>query len=231
MIINVMYPAVTSLYGDSFNVEYLKKAVKDCQVIYTSFNEKPYFVDHDIDMFYIGSMMERYQKIIIEKLKPYKERIIELIEDGVIFLCTGNSFEIFGQRIDKVEALNIFDFYSEINYDHHHNSCFLGDFEKMEMVGFKSCFSYTSNNKNDFIKVKKGYGFKDNQFNEGIRYKNFFGTYLIGPLLVLNPDFSEYLLKILKVEYKLPYDEAIKEAYKIRVKEYNSYKEIKEFNQ
>ncbi|MGI6509204.1 MAG: hypothetical protein ACOX1L_01285 [Erysipelotrichaceae bacterium] len=229
MIINVMYPSAASLYGDSFNVEYLKMAVKDCKVVYSSFNERPYFADHDIDMFYMGSMMERYQKTIIDELQPYKERIIELIESGVVFLCTGNSFEIFGKAINDIEALNIFDYQTEINFDHHHNSCFLGEYKNMEIVGFKSCFSSTFNNNYDFIKVKKGFGFKDNNFNEGVRYKNFFGTYLIGPLLVLNPHFSEYLLNLLKVEYQLPYQEAIDNAYNIRVKEYNSYKEIREF--
>ncbi|NLZ74878.1 MAG: hypothetical protein GX914_00065 [Erysipelotrichia bacterium] len=229
MIINVMYPSAASLYGDSFNVEYLKNAIEDCKIVYSSFNEKPYFVDNNIDMFYMGSMMERYQKKIIEELMPYRERIKELIENGVVFLCTGNSFEIFGKSINDNEALNIFDYDVTIDFSHHHNSCFLGQFLNMEIVGFKSCFSYTSNNKHNFIKVKKGYGFKDNKNNEGVMYKNFFGTYLIGPLLVLNPHFSEYLLKKLKVEYQLPFKKAIEEAYDIRVKEYNSYEKIIEF--
>lgn len=41
---------------------------------------------------------------------PYKEKINELIEKGVVFLCTGNALEIFGKYIEnedrsKIDAL------------------------------------------------------------------------------------------------------------------------------
>ena len=37
---------------------------------------------------------------MIEKLAPYKKRIMELIGSGAFFLVTGNALEVFGQRIE-----------------------------------------------------------------------------------------------------------------------------------
>ncbi len=228
MIIEYLYSDVTSLYGDNFNIKYLSDCVKDCEVIYTSFNEIPYFVDHEVDLIYMGSMMERYQKNVIDQLMPYKEKIKELIEEGTFFLMTGNALEIFGSKIDDIEGLNIFDSRAKRDYSHHHNSCFLGKFEYLQIVGFKSCFSYTTYDKYHFIQVEKGFGFVDSR-NEGIKYNNFYGTYLIGPLLILNPNFTEYLLKQMNVEYDLLYQQAVKDAYGIRLKEFENYKDFKEF--
>ena len=228
MIIEYLYSDVTSLYGDNFNIKYLSSCVKNCEVIYTNFNETPYFVDHKVDLIYMGSMMERYQKNVIDQLMPYKEKIKELIEDNTFFLMTGNALEVFGNNIDDIEGLKIFDSSAKRDYSHHHNSCFLGKYDDMQIVGFKSCFSYTTCDKYPFMQVEKGFGFV-NSGNEGIKYNNFYGTYLIGPLLILNPNFTEYLLKQMNVEYKLEYQPAVKDAYDIRLKEFESYKDFKEF--
>ena len=40
-------------------------------------------------------------------LKPYKEKINELIEKGVVFLCTGNALEIFGKYIENEDGSKI----------------------------------------------------------------------------------------------------------------------------
>lgn len=58
----------------------------------------------------MGAMTERTQEKVIKKLMPYKEKINELIEKGVVFLCTGNALEIFGKYIEnedrsKIDAL------------------------------------------------------------------------------------------------------------------------------
>ena len=228
MIIEYLYSDVTALYGDSYNIKYLSECVKDCQVIHTAFNDVPYFVNHKVDLIYMGSMMERYQEIIIKQLKPYREKIKELIEEGTFFLMSGNALEIFGNSIDDIKALQIFDYTSKRDFSHHHNSCFLGKIENMKIVGFKSCFSYTTSNSYPFIEVEKGYGFVNSK-NEGIKYKNFYGTYLIGPLMILNPDFCQYFLTQMNVEYNLPFYQAVYQAYQIRLKEFESYKEFKKF--
>ena len=171
----------------------------------------------------MGPMMERFQEIIIKKLKPYKEQIKKLIENDTIFLITGNALEIFGLKIDKIEALGIFNYFTKRDFTYHHNSCFIGKFKNMDIVGFKSQFSYTYNNPYPFIKVINGYGLNNNEENEGIKYHNFFGTYLIGPFLIFNPPFTEYFLKLLNQKNEIAYKKDVYKAYKIRKDEYLKY--------
>ena len=130
--IELLFPELCNIYGESYNVEYLKRSNPDnIEVIETNHRDIPAFVKEGVDMVYLGCTTERKQEIIIEILKPYKERIKELIDKNVIFLITGNSVEIFGNYIkdeDRViEALGIFDFYSEryMKKDRH-NSQFIG---------------------------------------------------------------------------------------------------------
>lgn len=220
MKIEVLYGELANLYGDLFNIHFLEKSLDNVEVYYTGINDKPRFVDSDIDLIYMGPMMERYQEIVIDRLKPYKERIKELISNNKVFLITGNALEIFGSKIDDIEALGIFETYAKRDFTHHHNSCFIGEFENMKIVGFKSQFSYSYNNKYPFIKTINGNGFNDNNDIEGIRYHNFFGTYLIGPILIYNPYFTKYLLKLLGQDVKLVFEEDVIKAYNIREKEY-----------
>ena len=77
MKIEILYPEICNLYGDSANVMYLKKSLKKTKFIETHINDKPKFIDkkNKIDMVYIGCMTEEHQKLVIEKLLPFKEKI------------------------------------------------------------------------------------------------------------------------------------------------------------
>lgn len=225
MKIEVLYSEAANLYGDLFNIKYLEQTLPEAQVIYTGLNDTPAFVSEKVDLIYMGPMMERFQEVIIEKLRPYKEKIKELIEQDVVFLITGNALEIFGSKIDGTEALGIFETTAKRDFSKHHNSCFIGKFEDMYMVGFKSQFGQSYNNSHPFIKVVNGYGINKEDEFEGIRYRSFFGTYLIGPLLVYNPPFTEYLLKVLGQDAEIAYKDSVYKAYEIRKEEYLGYTE------
>lgn len=227
MKIEVLYPEIANLYGDSFNYRYLKQTLKDTEFIETSLTDKPKFIDkkNNVKFVYIGSMTEEGEKIVIEKLQPYKEAIKEYIENDNVFLATGNSFEIFGNYIEKeeekLEALQIFDFYSKLDFNHRHNSLFIGEFNNSKIVGFKSefSFSYREDGKYNFIKVDRGVGLNKEDSYEGIKYKNFYGTYLLGPILPMNPYFTKFLLKQIKKDVEPAFMDAAIEAYDFRVKE------------
>ena len=63
----------------------------------------------------------------------------------------------------------------------------------------------------------------DDKTNEGVRKNNFFGTHLLGPLLVQNPDFNLYLQKLMGVENpSLAWEDAVREALDVRLKELRS---------
>ncbi len=234
MIIELLYPSVSALYGEKGNIDYLRIAFKDATFIETEMNDQPYFVDNAVDLIFMGPTTERFQKIIIEKLRPYRERIIQLINQHGFFLITGNALEIFGSYIiedngNKVEALNVFPFYSKQDMMHRFNSYVLAHYNDIELVGFKSQFTmiYPIDKLPTWMNMIRGIGFNKESHDEGILFNNFYGTHCLGPFLILNPLFTSLFLK--KLGYKLdkiPYADDLMEAYLRRVKEFKDEKNI-----
>jgi len=226
MKIEILYPEFCNLNGDMGNIEYLKKCLPDVQIVETEIDAKPEFISrNDISLVYMGTLSERGQEIAINQLKPYTQKIIEKIEKNQLFLLTGNSIEVFGKYIEnedgsKIEGLGIFDVYAKRNMLKRHNSFFLGEYEKMDIVGFKSQFTmlYGDNSQNYFLKTNMGIGINEETKLEGIHKNNFFATYVIGPFLVLNPLFTLNLLRLMGEKIpSLAYEKDILEAYHIRL--------------
>lgn len=226
--IEILFPEFCNLYGDISNMKYLKKCLPKANYIETSFDMEPTFAKEKVDFIYLGAMTENMQEKVIKKLLPYRERIEELINENVFFLITSNAIEIFGEYIEnedksKVEALNIFPFYAKRDMLHRHNSIFVGKWEDIDIVGFKSqfTFAYGDNSKNYFAKVEKGIGLNKDSDLEGIQKNNFIGTYLIGPILILNPKFTQTLIEKMGVkDKKIAFEEDLINAYEQRLEEF-----------
>lgn len=229
MTIEILFQEVCGLYGDSQNPTYLQATMPDATLIYTALTDTPYFVNHDPDMIYIGTMTEVTQRRVIEKLRPYMSRLEALIEKGIVILATGNAGEIFTKRIEyiteeqAVDGLGIFDMTVKNNLFDRFNSKVLGDFEGMTIVGFRSQFSfiYGDNSENYFVKCKRGAGINRNSRLEGMRKNNLICTQIIGPILLLNPEFCEYLIRLTGHEATAAFKEAAMDAYHQRIKEFN----------
>ncbi len=230
MKIEVLYPEICCLFGDKANMRYFEMCLPDAEFIKTPVSEMPHFLTEDVDMVYFGSCSESNQERILSRLKDHKNRIEELIEKGVIFLMTGNSFEIMGNFIEKtdgekIEALGIVDFYAKRTIPKRNNSLFIGKFGETEIVGYTSRFShsYDIKEKDAFIDVSKGYGSFIDAKTEGIRKNNLYGTYLLGPFLIQNPLFTKYLMSKLGIENpQLAFEEDIMKAYDVRIKEFKT---------
>ena len=71
-----------------------------------------------------------------------------------------------------------------------------------------------------FVK-NKGVGLNIKAKYEGIRVNNFFGTYLVGPILVLNPPFTKYILNLMGAgDVKLAFEAENMAAYEQRKKDF-----------
>lgn len=223
--VELLFPELCNIYGESYNIEYLRRCNSEIEVIYTNHKHTPAFVNEDVDMVYLGCTTERKQEQIIEILKPYRERIQELIDKGVVFLVTGNAVEIFGNYIkdgDKtIEGLKLFDFYSERYMKRErHNSQFIGKFKDMTVLGHRSQFSFAYGSFDEsFISIEKGIGMNEGTKAEGICRNNFFGTYSLGPFFILNPLFAKYILKLMGLDDSLCFEKEIIEAYEYRLAE------------
>lgn len=236
MKIEVLFPEFGNLFGDNSNISYLRKCLPDAEIIETSINSKPTFVEEKVNLIYLGPMSEKAQEIVIQKLLPYKARIEELIKNNTTFLWTGNSIEVLGKYIEnedgsKVEGLGIFDIYAKRDMMNRKNSNVIGKYEDIEIVGFQSQFTtlYGDNKNNYFLDLVVGMGTNENKKLEGIKKNNFIGTYVIGPILILNPLFTKKLLKMMGVEEpKLALEKEVMTAYEARLKEfYQKFKEEK----
>ncbi len=224
MKIEILYPELTNVYGDSANILFLKKMFSESELILTNINEEPYFVKNDVDFIYMGSHPDEYDDIIIKSLKPYIDRLKELIENNTVILFTGTALDICGSYIEeneiKKETLNLFPkLYIKRDKNVRFSSLFLGNYNDIEIVGNKSQFTFMyGENEYPFIKsIDKCVGMNMESKLEGINYKNFFATSLLGPFLVLNPYFVKHILKLMNCDRKLVFEDQLIKTYENRL--------------
>lgn len=234
MIVELLYPSVSALYGEKGNIDYLKLTFGDATFIETEMNDMPYFVHNKVDFIFMGPTTERFQKIIIEKLLPYRSQIKTLIDTNCFFLITGNALEIFGSYIiddngNKIDALDIFPFFSKQDLMHRFNSYVLATHNTIEIVGFKSQFTmvYPLHDLPIWMEMIRGIGLNKDIHTEGIKFNNFYGTHCLGPFLILNPIFTLELFKQLGYQAeKLPFEDDLMAAYLQRIEEFKDEKNI-----
>lgn len=228
MKIEVLYPELCNLFGDSANMRYLQKCLPEAEFINTEINDTPRFLSEGISLVFMGPMTERTQEIVINRLTPHRDEIAKKIESGMVFLFTGNALEVLGNYIEtekgeKIQGLGILDLFAKRNLFERHNSECLGEFMGKKLMGFKTQFTmcYPKTEENCFFKVQKGIGMNLESKAEGIRINNFFGTYLIGPLLVLNPFFTKYLIELMGIKNApLAFEKEQEEAYEKRLADF-----------
>lgn len=232
MKIEMLYPEVCNLYGDLMNIEYLKRSSiasgrEDFEIIETSLKSEPYFVKNDdVSLIYMGTMTEHTQELVLKALMPYRDRIADLIDKGQLFLLTGNAFEIFGEYIEcddksRIDCLGLFKTHAVRRMLQRYNSLYVGKFGEMDIVGFKSQFTHSYGTFDGLFSTVRGDGLSPETKEEGIHKNNFIGTYLIGPLLVLNPPFTKYILEKMGVENPtVCYEESSMDVYSHRLLEF-----------
>ncbi len=229
MTIEILFPEVCGLFGDSQNATYLQATLPEADFVFTPLTDTPYFAENAPDLIYIGAMSEVTQRRVIAKLLPLKDRIDELVTAGVTILATGNAGEIFAKEIDyvteeiQIEGLGIFDLSVKTNLFDRYNGKVLGQFEDIKIVGFRSQFSflYGDNSKTYFVSCIRGDGINRESRLEGMRKNNLICTQILGPILPLNPLFCEYLIALTGTEVRAAFRDAAMEAYAQRLKEFS----------
>lgn len=196
-----LYYDLMNYYGEQGNVLALKTAIE-----YAGFkvNVKTLSVDDEIDfekydIFYMGMGTKRNQEIVRKDILKYKDKIENVI-DKKMFIMTGNSYELFGKKIDDKRCLGVFNFESKTTDRIVGEQVFKSDIIKETIIGFQNRFS-SNNIKDDYLfEVIKGTGNDSESKVEGIHKNNFFGTYLLGPILIRNPYFKDALLKYIGID-------------------------------
>ena len=196
-----LYYDLMNYYGEQGNVLALKTSIE-----YAGFkvNVKTLSVDDEIDfekydIFYMGMGTKRNQEIVRKDILKYKDKIENVI-DKKMFIMTGNSYELFGKKIDDKKCLGVLNFESKTTDRIVGEQVFKSNIIKETIIGFQNRFS-SNNIKDDYLfEVIKGTGNDSESKVEGIHKNNFFGTYLLGPILIRNPYFKDALLKYIGID-------------------------------
>ena len=91
-----------------------------------------------------------------------------------------------------------------------------------EIIGFQNRCDLVYGVKTPLFKLDSKFSNDLNSKNEGFTYKNVYATHIIGPLLIRNPYFTDYLLKELCKTKKLKYDKSDED----QIKAYKKYLNI-----
>ncbi len=201
-----LYYDLMNLYGENGNIRALKKHLCDqgfdVKIDKLSLYDEIDFSNYDV--FYSGSGTESNQKYALSHLRKYSDGIRELINAGKIFLFTGNSFEILGQKItvdnlDTYKGLGIFDFNVEEDLKNRITGDVIANFDEIDkpLVGYINKCSRIYEIDKPLFKLNLGPGNEKNCGYEGIRVDNFFGTHITGPILLKNPGFMKYFVNLI----------------------------------
>ena len=210
--IGYLYPDLLNLYGDIGNYKCLKYHLEEQGITvstkYFDLGSKKDF--KNIDILYIGSGTEENLLLALEDLKDEKNNFKKFIDDNKYLLATGNSIEIFGKKIIKekeIKCLGLFDYITTYGSRVVKDVCEMTSVVNDNILGFENHSG--TNNTNELI----------------IKKHNFYGTYVIGPILVRNPLLCSCLVRDLinqkdkKFRFKDENYKLDREAYKINNKD------------
>ncbi|WP_129045546.1 type 1 glutamine amidotransferase [Companilactobacillus metriopterae] len=190
-----LYEDLMNTYGDSGDVKILSFLLKekgyDTQVDNISI-DTDVFDAFDYDFLFFGGGQDFEQTVVAKDIMRHRETIKDYIEDErpMLGICGGYQFlgtyyETIGG--DTIQCLNILPIHTVFKAD----SRMIGDTEFETPWGIARAFEnhsgrtyFDDNEKVEaFGKMVQGYGNNPEDGNEGLRYKNTFGSYSHGPLL------------------------------------------------
>ena len=225
MKIEYLYPELGNLFGDSANVKYIRACLPEAEIVMTKLGDRPAFAD-GADLTYCGAMTERGQERALKELRPWREALAESVDAGGRFLMTGNSFELLGEVIEggaePLEGLGILPLRAKLDLAHRKNSFILARADGVTLTAFTSRFScaWPGEGLEPFAELVRGIGINPDANFEGVRKNNFIGTYMLGPVLALNPGWTRVLLRAMGSDAEPAFLEAAEKAYETRLKEF-----------
>ena len=188
-----LYPDELALYGENGNIKALtylldQEKIKH-KVVLIDKDDKIEFTKYDF--IYIGSGRKKCLEDVKKHLLPYKEEFLNYINEEKPMLVTGNALSIF----------SFLDLYEIKYYDNRevHDVEATTSLCKGIIKGFQNTEYLIDSTKNVLFNINAGVGNK-NTLMEGFKYKNFYVTSIIGPILARNDNLCKYFLDLMKKE-------------------------------
>jgi hypothetical protein len=199
-----LYYDLMNLYGENGNLRVLVKHLENQDIKVTThfltIDDEIDFTKYDI--FYLGSGSKENFELVLNDIKKYHKDIKNAIAQNKFFIVTGNSLDLFGKYYVDLNG-NEHKCLDVLDYDSHETDFrIVGEqtfkFHNLEdvIIGFQNRNCVLKNvNEPHLFEVDDGTGYLPKSNYEGILKNNFYGTYLLGPILARNPHFTEYIVK------------------------------------
>ncbi|MBR6729037.1 MAG: glutamine amidotransferase [Clostridia bacterium] len=204
LVIGHLYPDLLNMYSDKGNIRTLTERLRqrgfEAEVIEF---EKEDTIDFSVpDIVFLGGGSEREERLVLDKLLPYKKALSEYIEAEGVLLAVCGGYPLLGRFLplmgEETEGLSALDIKTEVG-----EKRLIGNVvasaeingEKVPVVGFENHSGRTRiGSQKSLGRVLYGHGNNGEDATCGVVYKNVIGTYLHGPLLPKNPKLADYLL-------------------------------------
>ena len=199
-----LYPDVMSLYGEYANIAVLRRHLEALGVTVTvkavTCEDEPDF--NGADFIYMGAGTKRTQKYVLEKLRPYGDGLKAAVGAGAVVLFTGSAMELLGASVTDAKgkawpALGLADF-TTVETDKRDPGDVIARTPLLDrpVVGFMNKCSVTRGVGTPlFDALNLGFGNEADKGAEGYADGNMFATHLTGPVLVKNPEFTDFLIR------------------------------------
>lgn len=215
-----LYPDLLDLYGDRGNILALSARCRwrgiEPVIQQASLGEDLDF--DEMDILFLGGGSDREQGLLVQDLMRREGELRGAIENGLVVLAICGGYQMLGKYYqmaggEKIQGLGIIDIWTTagakrlignvvveldgkiLSVD---SSKSVPTSKFKTLVGFEnhSGKTYLGEGVTPLGKILFGYGNNGEDSEEGVRYRNVFGTYLHGPLLPKNPHFADLLLEL-----------------------------------
>lgn len=213
-----LYPDLLDLYGDWGNLLLLRNRLEgmgiSVEIIQNSLDDIPDF--SAADLIYIGPGKDHYLQLAAGHLITYKKQIRDAVENHRVFLVTGNARLLFGKQFYTcdnrlIHGLNLFSYTGALQQQVSAGDIYAktAHFLPQKSYGFLNRTAFLTDNSGPYLfEILEGDCLGEPVF-EGTHYKNFYATWLLGPVLVKNPHLARELLLLLAGKDFIPYDDSL----------------------
>ena len=202
-----LYGNLLNTYGDNGNLLMLQYYAKEkgyqVQTRLVSLDDQ--FNADEFDLVFFGGGQDFEQKIIAKDCQRLVPELSKYIENDGVLLSICGGFQLLGQYYttadgERIKGLGILPHYTERQI----NSRFIGDIEIFDDLNQQTYVGFENHNGVTYLtedlaplgRVIKGNGNNNQDKTEGLHYKNTFGSYFHGPLLVRNEWLARHIIDL-----------------------------------
>lgn len=189
-----LYGDLMDLYGDRGNLTAVTHCLDGAGIPWTMEEKSIYdeLAPEEYRLIYVGPGKDRNLLRAAEHLTGYGEALSRAVEQGTVFLVTGNAQLLFGQSIRDEEgvrhpAAGLFEYTGELTGEVFIDDVVLAPAEDPETLAY-GFINRTSRRTGDggepLFRVR--WAQKPIGETEGILHRNFLGTWALGPVLAKN---------------------------------------------